>query len=544
VCKWRAAAKNLLAGIAGIIAVCASQAASANPSGTMDAIRKAGSVKVGVKTDVAPFGFINPQGEVVGFEIDLAEEIAGKLGVNLVKVGVTTENRFQKLELGEVDLLMATIGDTPARRQIATGIEPGYFETGVSVLLAPNQAATRYEEIRGKTLCALQGAYFNRPMSDRYLLNLEVYRTVRDALLALKDGRCIGFLYISFAVKEYLKRPEWSGYKAPFGTALSTPMAIFVRRSEQGTEFEQLLGNMAADWQRTGNLLRTAKKWGVEDSGWMEQQRQLWSRERQAGRYFCERNDKGLWPQECRNAEILTSEDVDGLQAMGLRLREMTGVDLNFFYDPFSRSQVLGGILNTMLLCALAIAMSLALGVLASIVADSASPPIRRLLIVTMSLGRLNPPLLLMYLLFFGVGSWLFASHAMRLSAVAVAVFCLGFYSAGLVMNAFIEAANHMRISRPGYLLDFSTIPDALEFSSWPIMQSLINLTKQTMIASAIAIPELLSSVNLIMAEKGNIFATMTFLLVAFYFITDFWVRLFTWLEAKYRARSKPPNAA
>jgi polar amino acid transport system substrate-binding protein len=69
---------------------------------------------------------LSAKAQLEGFEIDLAADIAKKLGVKLVTVNITTENRFQKLEQGDVDVLIATVGDTAERRQIATAIEPNY----------------------------------------------------------------------------------------------------------------------------------------------------------------------------------------------------------------------------------------------------------------------------------------------------------------------------------------------------------------------------------------------------------------------------------
>ena len=526
--------RHLVAGLAVACLSLPTVAEDTKPSKLLEGIKKAGVVRIGVKTDVAPYSYINSKGEIVGYEVDLAEDLARRLDVKLLKVGVTTENRFQKLELGDVDLIMATIGDTLARRQIAAGIEPGYGETGVTVLLRPDQTATRWEDIRGHSLCALQGAYFNRPMSERYILSLQNYRTVRDAQLALQGGRCTGFLYSTPAVKDYLKRQEWAGYKAPLPSALVTPWAIFLPRAEQNSELDRVLSDATADWHRTGFLLQVAEKWGVGDSPWLKRQNILWSEKGNSGNYVCSRAANGQWPMDCRDAEILTSEDVSGLQAFGLWAKEKTGFDANFIYDPYSRGQIIQGIMYTMLLCALSIILSLSAGVLVSIIADSSSPNIRRIIFAVMDFGRLNPPLLLMYLLFFGVGSWLLANYGFKVPALMVAVVCLGYYSAGLVMSALLVAADYIRSTKDAkFKLHLRTVIETLEYSSWPIKQALINLTKQAMLASAIAIPELLSSTNLVMAEKGNIFVTMTFLLIAYYCITSFWIQLFSALEAK-----------
>jgi polar amino acid transport system substrate-binding protein len=139
----------------------------------------------------------------------------------------------------------------------------------------------------------------------------------------------------------------------------------------------------------------------------------------------------------------------------------------------------------------------------------------------------------MMYLLFFGVGGWLIREHGIKVPAFPVAAFCLGYYTSGLIMSAFLEAAKHIRTYDPGFVLCFQNLSQTAEYSNWPIKQGLINLTKQTMIASAIAIPELLSASSLLIAEKGNIFLIMTVLLITFYLITNIWTKIFNYAEKK-----------
>ena len=515
--------------------------AQTQPSPVLTAIKEAGVIRIGVKTDVEPFGLINSTGEVVGFEIDLAKDIADRLGVRLIKVPVSTEARFQKLELGEVDMLLATVGDSLERRKIATAIEPGYFETGVTVMLRPDQRLKDWNAVRGKTLCALQGAYFNRPTSERYLLNLQTYKTVRDALLAVNGGRCDGFLYNAPAIKNLLKRDEFKSYTAPFPEALVTPWTMFVKKSEGGKEFEQFLGNVTADWYRNGMITQTAKTWGVSSSSWPTDEIELWTRKESDGNFTCSRNNNGQWPAECRRVEFVKSEDATGLRALGLAIKENTGVDLSYVYDAYDRGQIVWGLAYTMALTALSIVVTLALGLFSAMFSEARIPIFSKLVHVLMSFGRLVPPLLMMYLLFFGVGGLLLSHYALKLPALFVAVVCLAYYSAAIVMNALHEATALLRKANPEFQLTRKTISQAIEYARWPIKQALINVTKMSMIASAIAIPELLSQVNLIMAEKGNLVVMMSTLLVAYYLITSFWIRAFTFLESRlYPTEVKP----
>ncbi|GAB2870436.1 hypothetical protein GCM10027277_44680 [Pseudoduganella ginsengisoli] len=496
------------------------------PSPTLDNIRKHGVIRVGVKTDFRPFNSLNANNEVVGFESDVAAAIAQKLGVTLAKVPITTENRFQKLALDQVDLLIATVGDTAERRKIATAVEPGYNETSVNILFPPGKAVNDWGKIRQATICAVQGSYFNKPMSERYLLSLQTYKTVRDAQMALRDGQCSGFLYATAALENTRQQPQWAGYQMPLPNALTTSMAIFIDKQEQGTEFDITLGNIVADMHRSGWLLETNNKWGISTTGWLTAQKALWSAKDEGGGYRCVRSKSGMWSADCRSAEYVSSTEVTGLQAAGLRLKEMSGIDLNFVYDPYDRTQFLRGILYTMLLIACSMVVSLKLGLWSAVGIENGPPYWQRTVRTLMAYGRLTPPLMMMYLLYFGVGSWTMSEFGIKIPAFLVAVLCSGYNTAGLIMVSLLDAAAHVRTMDPAFKLHVKTVSRVAPYANWPAKQALINMTKQTMIASAIAIPELLSASSLLIAEKGNIFLTMTVLLITFYFMTTLW----TWI--------------
>src|SRR5665647_383017 len=76
-------------------------------------IKEKGVLVVGAKADYRPFGFLDPSGKIVGFEPDLAADIAKRLGVKLELVPVVSSNRIQYLQQGKIDLMIATLSDTP-----------------------------------------------------------------------------------------------------------------------------------------------------------------------------------------------------------------------------------------------------------------------------------------------------------------------------------------------------------------------------------------------------------------------------------------------
>jgi polar amino acid transport system substrate-binding protein len=508
-------------------------AAEFAPSSTLDAIKRHGEIVVGVKTDAPPFGMLDTAGHSVGFEVDLATRLAAELGVRVRFVGVSTENRFQRLEQGMVDVLIATATDTEERRRLATAIEPNYYGAGVGVLLRPEEAATDWPQLRGKTLCALQAAHFNRAMAERYLLKLQMYHNVRDALLALRDRRCAGYLYTDAVIWEYLRQPEWAGYRSPLPVALFVPWAINIARSERGTEFERLLGDVVAKFHREGVLVELERNWGLPPSRFLAEAQALWRSRDEQGAYRCRRDERGNWPVQCRNSAYVNSADAAGLPGFGLWLRESLGVDLSVLYDSYDGRRYLQGILFSLLLSATAIGGALALGFIGARLILSPLPALGGLAGLALNYARMTPPLLQMYIVFFGLGGYLSRDFGLAVSPFGVAALALSVYHAAIVAYALVEAALHLRETDPSYRLTWRTLPHLIDLSSVGIRSALTNLTKATTIASAIAVPELLYATVAIIGDRGNVAAMMNCLLIVFYLMTSFWIHLFARVERR-----------
>ncbi len=496
-----------------------------------------GEIVVGVKTDFAPFGMLDAQGRPVGMEVDLAHRLASSLGVRARVVGVSTENRFQRLEQGAVDVLLATVGDTRERRALATAVEPHYYAGGVTVMLPPASRVADWAALRGQTLCAVQGAYFNRSITQRHILTLQTYRSVRDALLALESSRCAGLLYTDVAVGHWLKQTQWSAYRSLSPSTLVIPWAIYLPHSAQGSALESHIGNLVAQWHRDGTLIALEQTWGLPPSAFLRETRAQWLRNDADGALVCLRDAAGQWPVACRHPAFVTSADVQGVRGVGLWLRDTLGLDVSILHDPFDAGRYAWGVLLSMWLCAASIAGALVLGYLGACVASSQRPFWSAVARWVASVGRATPLLLQMYFLYFGLGAWLVLHTGWGFSALWVAVLCLSAYHGAMIVFTLTESVQVVRQSRPGLSLSLRTLPPVLVSASVGIKVALTNLTKASVIASAIAVPELLAATSAIIADRGNTVLMMNLMLVSFFMLTAFWTRVIEWGEHTVQRR-------
>ncbi len=127
---------------------------------TMGKIQEKGEIVVGTKFDVPLFGFKNPQsGEVEGFDPDLAQIVADRLGVELKLEEAISDNRIPFLQEGTVDLVFSTMTITTDRDAEIDFSRPYYIAHG-RILTAKDSGIDSAESTAGKTVCtALDSTY-------------------------------------------------------------------------------------------------------------------------------------------------------------------------------------------------------------------------------------------------------------------------------------------------------------------------------------------------------------------------------------------------
>lgn len=133
---------------AGLMAAAASLPAAAQ---TVENIKSAGSVKIGMLVDFPPFGIMNENNQPDGYDADVAKLLAKEWGVEAQIVPVTGPNRIPYLQSNQVDLLVASLGITEERAKSVDFSEP-YAGISIGVFGAADAEVTKAEDLSGKTI--------------------------------------------------------------------------------------------------------------------------------------------------------------------------------------------------------------------------------------------------------------------------------------------------------------------------------------------------------------------------------------------------------
>ena len=260
--------KLLLTAAATAVAVALAAAPAA--AQTLEKIKQRGVIVVGSKADYKPFGFRDPSGAIVGFEPDIAREVAAKLGVKLELEPVVSSNRMQFLQQGKIDLMIATMNDKPDRRQVVGIIDPLYYASGVNVLASRKAALKTWEQLKGQKVCGIQGAWYNKPVAEKYGADIVAFKGQAEAETALMQGNCIAWVYDDTAFAERLADAKWKDYEMPLETILEEPWGVAVKLEEREGPWGQFVAKALDDMHRSGRMIELEKKWNIPASAYLK----------------------------------------------------------------------------------------------------------------------------------------------------------------------------------------------------------------------------------------------------------------------------------
>ena len=269
-------------------------------SDSLDRILAQGKLVVGVKSDVPLWGFKNSTtGLIQGIEPDLAHDLAKRLGVKVELVGLLTADRINAVNKKQVDVLIATLSDTPERRTQLDLVLPHYYASGVNVLSRRSDGFRQWTDLKNRRVCGRRGAFYNRAITVTY--GIDVVRLYGNELAkaAVRDGRCTAFLYDDTGILALLRDPAWRDeFEMPLPTLFTAPWSIALHKDERGGRLEQAVSQAIISWHRDGFLQTLEMQWAIPPSVYVSAMHQRW-RKTANGKVQCGEHVTPSTPAEC-----------------------------------------------------------------------------------------------------------------------------------------------------------------------------------------------------------------------------------------------------
>lgn len=164
---------------------------------SIEAIKQRGTIKIGVFSDKAPFGYVDSNGENQGFDVFIAKRFAKDLLGDESKaefVLVDAASRVAYLESNKVDMIMANFTVTDDRKEKVDFANP-YMKVSLGIVSPESAPIKSADELKGKKIIVAKGTTAETFMTENYPdVELVKYEQYSEIFQALKDGRGDGIL--------------------------------------------------------------------------------------------------------------------------------------------------------------------------------------------------------------------------------------------------------------------------------------------------------------------------------------------------------------
>ena len=149
---------------------------------------------IGIDDEYAPMGFRNEKGEIIGFDIDLAEETAKRMGVEFKFLPINWNSKEDELDSGRIDIIWNGLDITPERKERILYSKPYMDNRQILLVQKDNDQGIRSEnDLEGKIVGTQAGSNSETYIDQNETLKksfkeFKTYRNFRDAFSDLENG--------------------------------------------------------------------------------------------------------------------------------------------------------------------------------------------------------------------------------------------------------------------------------------------------------------------------------------------------------------------
>lgn len=129
-------------------------------SGEDNSLRKvldSGKFILGLDATFKPMGFTDENDQIVGFDIDVAQEVCNRLGVELVKQPIDWDTKEADLDAGKIDCIWNGMSINASRQEVMN-LSEAYMENAMVFVVANGSAIASQADLDGKTVAVQSGS--------------------------------------------------------------------------------------------------------------------------------------------------------------------------------------------------------------------------------------------------------------------------------------------------------------------------------------------------------------------------------------------------
>lgn len=231
---------------------------------SLQKVLDSGKLILGLDATFKPMGYTDENDEIVGFDIDVAEEVCARMGVELVKEGINWETKEQDLNAGRIDCIWNGMSINPSRAEEMNLSEP-YMKNAMVFVVPANSDVTAMSDLSNKIIGVQNGS-----TAEEILMASEIGSTITEQAMATNiealqqmELGLVDAVFLDSIVANYEITSSGKDYKVLPDVLEEEEYAIGFRKADQALrdEVQRILSEMKAD----GKLGEISTEWFGND---------------------------------------------------------------------------------------------------------------------------------------------------------------------------------------------------------------------------------------------------------------------------------------
>ena len=230
----------------------------------LERIKSAGKIVVGLEGDWQPFSFHDENDNLVGFDVEVAQNIAEIIGVKAEIIEGPWDGLLAGEDTGVYDIVVNGVDVTPDREEKYDFSDPYAYDRAVLVTAAGNEEIKTFADLNGKTTANSTGSTYME-IGEQYGATVKGVDTLAETITMVKNGQADATINAATSVQDYLMTTGDTGIVVVAQMDEATPYAIPLVKGEDNADLREAINDALKQMRESGKLAELSKKYFGED---------------------------------------------------------------------------------------------------------------------------------------------------------------------------------------------------------------------------------------------------------------------------------------
>lgn len=228
-------------------------------AGTLDQIKQKGELVVGLDDNFPPMGYRDESNKLVGFDIDMGDELSKRLGVKITWQPTEWDGVMMSLNSKKFDVIISGMTVTDLRKKEIDFSIPYVNDGVVMVVKKGTTGFNTAEDLKGKVVGTQMGSSGEESAKKiEGLKDVKLYKQYPEAFSDLQIGR-IPVVVADKVTAQYFISKRSDTFEIVGEQLTKEPMAIGIRKAD--TDVKEAIDKALTDMQKDGTLTSISQKW-------------------------------------------------------------------------------------------------------------------------------------------------------------------------------------------------------------------------------------------------------------------------------------------